>query len=221
MNKLSNLVNYRDPRSLGNQLREKRFSIFKNYIAKLPKPIRILDVGGTQLFWEVRGFHNDKDFQITILNLHKEESSYKNIDSVIGNACDLSEFMENEFDVVFSNSVIEHLYSYENQVLMAKETVRVGKYHFIQTPNRYFLIEPHFLLPLFQFFPQTIKLFILTKTKLSKGRKMDRELATNRIKELRLLSISELRKIYPNSSIYKEKFFGMNKSFVIHNFDKI
>ena len=75
----------------------------------------------------------------------------------------------------------------ENQVKMANEIMRVGKKYFVQTPNKYFFIEPHYLLPFFNFCPDKIKYFILTKTKLSRLRKWDHDFAKQYIEEIRLL----------------------------------
>ncbi|MGL1255153.1 methyltransferase domain-containing protein, partial [Vibrio parahaemolyticus] len=85
-----------------------------------------------------------------LLNLEKEEVTNPQFQSITGNATDLSGINDQQFDIVFSNSVIEHLYTWENQEKMAKEVLRVGKYHFIQTPNYWFPIEPHWVFPFFQ-----------------------------------------------------------------------
>ena len=74
---------------------------------------------------------------------------HQNFKSIKGDATNLSNFKDNQFDIVFSNSLIEHLYTYENMKLMANETMRVGKKFFVQTPNKYFPIEPHYF---FHFF---------------------------------------------------------------------
>src|SRR5690554_707519 len=172
------LADYSDKKSLANRFRDRRFRFFESQFKKIiPENgtvLKILDVGGTESFWVNRGYHKNNLVHITLLNLTKTEVEHKNMVSVIGNACDLSEYTDNSFDLVFSNSVIEHLYSYENQVLMAKEIQRVGKNYYIQTPNKYFFIEPHYLLPFFQFLPRKIKLFVLSKTRLSRGNKLSR-----------------------------------------------
>ena len=101
---------------------------------------------------------------------------------------------------------------------MAKETQRVGKYYFIQTPNKHFIIEPHFLLPFFQFLPKNLQYYILTKTKLSRGKKWNKKFAKNYINEIRLLSLNEMKELYPHSKFDFEKFIGLTKSFTAHNF---
>ena len=204
--------------SLGNKFREKRFSFFLEKINKIPKPVSILDVGGKINFWENRGLAGNNDYIITIVNIEKEKSLYSNIKTKMGDATDLSQFDDKSFDIVHSNSVIEHLYNFENQKKMASEIMRVGKKHIVQTPNKYFFIEPHYLLPFFQFIPDKLKYLILTKTKLSRLKKWDKKFAKQYMKEIRLLNLKEMKELFPNSKIYFEKFLGMNKSFTMHNF---
>jgi len=204
--------------SLGNKFRNKRFNFFEKKLHYLQFPLKILDIGGTESFWVNRNFHNKNDFFITLLNLTKIEVHFSNFNSIVGDAANLSQFKINEFDITFSNSVIEHLGSSEYQLKMAKEVIRVGKYHFIQTPNLFFPIEPHYLLPFFQFFPSKLKYFILTKTKLSRGKKWNKNSANNYINEIRLISFKEMKSLFPESKFYIEKVFGMKKSFTAHNF---
>lgn len=204
--------------SLGNQFREKRFSFFLKKFNKMQKPISILDVGGKINFWENRGLAGNNDYKITVLNIEKEKSNYSNINCLIGDATNLNQFNNKSFDIVHSNSVIEHLYNFENQKKMASEIMRVGQKYIVQTPNKYFFIEPHYLLPFFNIVPEKLKYLILTKTKLSRLKKWDKNFAKQYIKEIRLLSLKEMKELFPNSKIYFEKFLGMNKSFTMHNF---
>ncbi|MEM6893672.1 MAG: class I SAM-dependent methyltransferase [Bacteroidota bacterium] len=207
--------------SLGNKFRQKRILFFKEKIDLLPKPIRILDVGGHQDFWTNAGFQNNQDIQITILNLEARDMAFDNYTSVSGDATDLSEYTSNEFDIAFSNSVIEHLYTAENQKKMADEIMRVGVYHYVQTPNKYFIIEPHYLLPFFQFVPKRIRFWILTKTRLSRFKKWSEKNARLYLDEIVLLSQNDVKKLFPISKIWKERFLGFNKSFVAHNLESI
>ena len=184
----------------------------------MQKPITILDVGGKINFWENRGLGGNLNYKITIINIEKEKSNYSNINCLIGDATNLNQFNNKSFDIVHSNSVIEHLYNFNNQSKMASEIIRVGKKHIVQTPNKYFFLEPHYLLPFFHFIPDKLKYLILTKTKLSRLKTWDKNFAKQYIKEIRLLSLKEMKLLFPNSKIYFEKFLGMNKSFTMHNF---
>jgi len=179
--------------SWGNRFRNKRFEFLREKLEGLPKPVNILDIGGLESFWTNRGYGNNPDYRITILNLEKGETSFSNFTRIAGDAVDLNEISDQEFDVAFSNSVIEHLYTKENQIRMATEIKRVGKYHFIQTPNKYFFVEPHYVLPFFDFLPATAKYFILTKTKLSRLKRWNYADAKQYITEIRLLSFSEFK----------------------------
>ena len=207
-----------DKNSLGDKFREKRFNFFFKKIDKLKKPISILDVGGKINFWQNRGLAGNPNYKITLVNLEKEKSKYGNITCKIGDATNLTEFNTQSFDIVHSNSVIEHLNNYGNQKKMADEVIRIGRKYIIQTPNKYFFVEPHYLLPFFQFTPNWFKNIILTKTKISRLRKWDKSFANQYIEEIRLISEKEIKILFPKSKIYYEKFLGMNKSFTMYNF---
>lgn len=204
-------------KSLAHSMRFKRFIYFKRLIDKLNRPICILDIGGTQMYWTNMGL-DDKDYNITLLNLSKENTTSPNFSSTVGDASDLSRYADKSFDVVFSNSVIEHLYTKENQRKMASEAMRVGKYYFIQTPNYYFPLEPHFLFPGFQFLPKTIRASLIKRFKLGHiTRKKSKAEARQIVEEIRLLTLNEVKDLFPNSIIYKEKVGGLVKSFIAHN----
>lgn len=206
--------------SIGDRFRAKRFQFFQACIEDLKKPVTILDLGGTESFWVNRGLADKEDLRINLLNLHKVEVKSSNMTSLKGDATDLRQFQDNEFDIVFSNSVIEHLYTFENQKKMASESIRVGVYHFIQTPNKYFFIEPHFQFPFFNRLPRWLAFRILTKTKLSLGQRWRPENANTILNEIRLLSKKEFQSLYSDSTLYIERFLLTQKSFTLHNFVK-
>ena len=52
-------------------------------------------------------------------------------------------FPDKEFDLVFSNAVIEHVGNESDQLQFIREHSRVGKNWMITTPNRLFPIESH------------------------------------------------------------------------------
>jgi hypothetical protein len=207
---------YSNPDYVGSKFRKQRLLFFEERIVTLHKPISILDIGGTIRFWKDENY-DQRPFIITIVNLRQETSIYPNIKVLKGDACDLSIYKDHSFDIAFSNSLIEHLYTKERQQKMASETMRVGKYFFVQTPNRYFPIEPHFKFPFFQFLPKFLQIFLQTRTTLINGFKYDRTYAENIVNEIRLLSKKELIELFPNCSVYVEEFLGLPKSFVAYH----
>src|SRR5690606_33300296 len=101
---------------------------------------------------------------------------------------------------------------------MVREVQRVGIKYFVQTPNKYFFFEPHYALPFFQFMPASFVYFVLTKTKLSRLHRWDPQQARSYVEEIRLLSLREMKQLFPGGKVYREKFLGMDKSFSLHNF---
>ncbi|WP_288369624.1 class I SAM-dependent methyltransferase [uncultured Algoriphagus sp.] len=209
-----------DPNSLGAYFRKKRLQQFEQLFFNqfdVNQQVKILDVGGTDYFWKGSSLLDHPKVEITLLNLHLEESSHPAIKSTTGDATNLQEYQENEFDLIFSNSVIEHLFTWENQQKMAAEIERVGKKHFVQTPNRYFPIEAHYALPYAQYWPEKLLFHTLTRTPLSRFRKWSSKEASDYIAEIRLLDEKELQRLFPSSEILKEKVAGLTKSITAHN----
>jgi hypothetical protein len=217
MRVLKKVADIRQNDSLATKLRRKRFGLFLSLIESLPRPLTILDVGGTQRFWETMGFADERDTKMVLLNLEKARVSHPNFTSIIGDGRDLGRFRGGQFDVVFSNSVIEHVGGYDDQRRMAREVVRVGKTYFVQTPNRFFPIEPHFLFPLFQFLPLRVQVFLITHFKLGWYKKLpDRGEAAALARSIRLLTEREVRELFPGARIRREKLLGLTKSFIAY-----
>jgi hypothetical protein len=100
---------------------------------------------------------------------------------------------------------------------MAEEVRRVGKRYFVQTPNRYFPLEPHFLFPFFQFLPIKVRVWLLQNFKLGWIEKTpDLQKATEIVESIRLLGKREFLSLFPHAHLYEEKVFGMTKSFVAY-----
>ena len=213
---LNEMSDSRDPNSVAVRLRRKRFGFFLELVSKIEKPVRILDVGGTQSYWELVGYTSPDDVQITLLNVSKEPTTLPNFSSVVGDACRL-DFPDGAFDVVFSNSVIEHVGSYADQGRMAAEVMRVGNRYFVQTPNYYFPIEPHFLFPMFQFLPLGMKIWLLRNAKLGwYDRTPDYDAAKSIAQSVQLLDRRELQALFPSGRMLIERFYGLPKSLTVY-----
>ena len=217
----NSLLNTDNPKSLSQKFREKRFSFFKTLLKNFPseKPIEILDIGGTQSYWERMNFTESSKYNITLLNLDVTPVRFSNFSSIKGDACDLSLFGDKHFDIVFSNSVIEHLYTTENQRKMAQEVRRVGKSYYIQTPNYYFPLEPHWLFPFFQFLPFNIRVFLTRNFNLGHYQKSkSRQEAVQRVNEVQLLTEKEMKLLFPEGTVYREYLLGLVKSVTMYHF---
>lgn len=210
------LADNSNPSSLAARLRGRRLAFFTSLASRLDGPLTILDIGGTEKFWQSAIWDAGRDVRITLLNLSEQPVSAPNFTSVVGDALSL-QFPDASFDIAFSNSVIEHVGDFANQRKMAREVMRVGKRYFVQTPNRYFPIEPHFLFPFFQFLPIGLRAELLRRFRLGWfEREPDPKRARKIVEEIRLLDKREMLALFPGSHLFEEKFLWMTKSFTAY-----
>jgi hypothetical protein len=201
--------------SLAAKMRRKRFRLFYDLLRSVPgNSISILDVGGTESFWIQMGFV-DNNASITLINPEKIETKHQNIKSIIGDGRSMPQFKEGQFEIVFSNSAIEHVGSFEDQLRMAQEIRRVGKRYFVQTPNYYFPLEPHFLFPFFHWLPVTLRAFLVRHFSLGWFERIkDPQKSLALVSEIRIMNGRELKAAFPDAVIWKERFLGLTKSLV-------
>ena len=111
-------------------------------------------------------------------------------------------FGDDEFDIAYSNSVIEHLQP-DLRRAYARELRRVARRWFVQTPNRWFPVEPHALLPFVHWLPRPA------------GRALWRlGVSGDPYDEVRLLDARELRRLFPDAVIFRERAGPLTKSLV-------
>ncbi|MHA1395470.1 MAG: class I SAM-dependent methyltransferase [Promethearchaeota archaeon] len=133
-------------------------------------------------------------------------------------------FRTKSIDVIHCSSVIEHVSgnkkgvikngnwkffretSYKAQKKFAYEINRISNEYFVQTPNKYFLLESHTLIPFGNFIPRILllKIFHLLNKFWIKKTGFDWS----------LLSINELELLFPEAYIIKEKFLFLTKSLI-------
>jgi ubiquinone/menaquinone biosynthesis C-methylase UbiE len=131
-------------------------------------------------------------------------------------------FEDRFFDLVYCSSVIEHVTVPKEQVWtmgsgreflrvaamrqasIAHEIRRLGKGYFVQTPNKWFLIESHTWLPFVGYLPRRVLVPLLRIT--------NRYWIKRTSPDWRLLTFAEMRKLFPDAVIKKEKLLGMTKS---------
>jgi SAM-dependent methyltransferase len=111
-------------------------------------------------------------------------------------------FRDDEFDVAYSNSLIEHVPPGDRE-RVAAEIARVGRRVFVQTPNRGFPVEPHALLPLVHWLPRRV------------GRRLWRLGVTGEpFDDIQLLSAREMRRLFPGAEIHRERVGPLTKSLI-------
>lgn len=203
--------------SLATRMRRARFALFLSLLGTLSGHSRILDIGGTQEFWTLMTGGDPGDVDITLLNIEHQAVTSEKFTSAVGDARSMPQFPDRSFDVVFSNSVIEHVGSYENQKRMAGEVVRVGRRYFVQTPNKRFPLEPHFLFPWFQYLPSWARAQLVHRFDVGWYKRIpDYEAAKAEVDSIQLLTRRQFTALFPGSRLHVEKLAGLPKSFVAY-----
>lgn len=131
-------------------------------------------------------------------------------------------FEDGFFDLVYCNSVIEHVtvnkedvwkirsgkrfreFSRLRQQAFSEEIARLGKGYFVQTPHRFFPIESHSWLPFLAYLPRRLMVFKLRIT--------NRFWVKKTRPDWNLLTRAEMMRLFPDARVYTEKSFGLIKS---------
>lgn len=200
----------------GNRFRRARLATFLKVLDRAPsgKTIRILDVGGTPSYWRAMAdLWSDRDLHFTIVNLDTPSSDDGPFSIRQGDACDLKEFADNHFDVVHSNSVIEHVGHWAEMSAMAREVRRLAPTYYLQTPYFWFPIEPHYRTAFFQWLPETTRAKMLcARARGFRGPAKSIDEAMRDIQTVNLLSKSQMRELFPDARIVDERLLGLTKS---------
>lgn len=171
---------------------------------------RVLDVGGTEQTWSEES-PDSPHFPVTLLNILDYGPVQNNrFTPVIGDASKLP-FGDRSFDIAFSNSVIEHVGAWQQQCAFAREVRRVARGLWIQTPARSFPIEAHLLAPYIQYLPKSIQHRIARWT--PRGL-LQPKVVHQIVDEVRLLTLREMKQLFLDCCILKERVFGVTKSYI-------
>lgn len=192
--------------------RRRRMRAFERALAPGPAT-RILDVGGTPFNWTFIA----TPARVTLLNLERPpeaETLPENLTALVGSGTAL-DFEAGAFDVVFSNSVIEHVGDWAAQQRFASELRRVGRALWVQTPARSFFVEPHLMGAFVHWLPLGWQRRLVRSVTLwgwlarPSPEQIDSFLAGTR-----LLGAGEMAELFPDCEIRRERFLGLTKSYV-------
>lgn len=189
----------------GNPFRERRLRFFIETF--IEKGERVLDVGyGYGQFEDQLVKFGVRNEVIALDIVPRDVSGHPNVTAfVVADAAHLP-FADCSIDIIYCNSLLEHVGAWGVQRQVFTEVERVGCKFFVQTPNRHFPIEPHHLLPLFQYWPCSVQRWV--------GKNIVGHY--ERVWLLDSKAAKELTSIGSRIAIWEEKVLGLTKSFVLY-----
>ncbi len=175
---------------------------------------RVLDIGGTPECWNLL----KERPRVTLLNTPRARGDVGEAAWVAGDGRSLP-FRDGSFDVVFSNSVIEHVGDAASQQRFAREVARVGRRYWVQTPNRWFPVEQHLLTPLIHWLPRRWQRVVVPRFNLwsllvpvTPDRR--RFYIEHYLTDVRLLGFAEVSGLFPGARVIRERLCGITKSLI-------
>ena len=202
----------------GNRFRAKRFGTFLAMLDKtgiVDRPIRILDIGGTESYWRaLEDLWRGRDLDITLVNLGVEPRDEGIFHHRPGDACAL-EYADDSFDVVHSNSVIEHVGHWEQMAQMAREVRRLAPHYYIQTPNFWFPLEPHYRSLFYHWLPEATRAARLVGQKRGFRTAPDFDTAMRDIQTVVLLTARQMQTLFPDAQLVRERIGPLTKSLIM------
>jgi hypothetical protein len=216
------LVQYENPKALGRRFRARRTGALLTMIEKAYQErgtVRVIDVGGVEAYWDILppGFLEQHDVRVTIVNLPDATPppARGRFVFVAGDACHLDMFADRQFDIAHSNSVIEHVGDWWRMTAFAAEIRRVAPRYFVQTPNYWFPVEPHFLAPFFHWVPRSFRVWLFHHVGAGIwGPRATREEAVQVVDSIHLLDRRALERLFGDARIVVERFCGLPKSLI-------
>lgn len=175
----------------------------------------VLDIGGTPECWNLMAARP----RIVLLNLPQAIGEPAGEELRVAGDGRLLPFRDGAFDVVFSNSAIEHVGGKSSQESFARELARVGRGYWIQTPNRWFPVEQHLPTPFIHWLPKAWQRAIVPRCNLWNA--LSRVTPERRrfyvhhfLRDIRLLGPREMRGLFPGARLIRERFCGIAKSLI-------
>src|SRR3954453_7775233 len=200
--------------ALSVHFRRQRMRRFLREFSITPRT-RILDIGGTPDCWELIAERP----RVTLLNTPRAKDDLRGAASWVAGDGRALPFPDQAFDIVFSNSVIEHVGDAASQERFAREVARVGRAYWVQTPNRWFPIEQHLLTPIVHWLPKSWQRAIVLRftvwaavMRVSADRRQF--YVEHYLSDVKLLSASELRRLFPSARVIRERLCGWTKSLI-------
>lgn len=204
------------PDSPAMRARAKRWNLIAQSFPNIAEQT-VLDLGGTVSSWLTAPIRPKR---VTVLNLFEPgETTEDWIDPVTGDACDAVAELDragagDQFDIVYSNAVLEHVGGHANRVRFADAVHALAPRHWVQTPYRFFPLEPHWLFPGMQFLPVSARAHVARHWPLAHTQSPDMADARSSVLWTELISLTEMKSYFPQSRIVHERVGGLTKSLI-------
>lgn len=215
-------TDYRDPRSVASRIRRRRIEPLVRLIEGSHRRhgrARVLDLGGTEEYWSLlpEGFLEANRAEVTVLNVPGAvtPAATGTFRFVEADACDLPQYADGAFDVVHSNSVLEHVGDWARMEAFAREVRRLAPSYFVQTPNFWFPVEPHWMAPVFHWLPRPIRVGMFLRFQLGHAQRCDTVgEAVRMVEHARLLDRRMFQWLFPDAAHITERVIGLPKSLI-------
>jgi methyltransferase family protein len=222
MNLIHALQDYDNPNSPASRFRRARARRIVELIASIAKAkgrCRIADLGGRADYWGHlfdRAFLEASGVHITLVNTEDmpvvEDPMFT---SVQGDATSMPQYADDAFDLVHSNSVVEHVGDWPRMEAFAAETRRLAPAYYAQTPYFWFPVEPHFSAPFFHWRSEQGRARSLLRRRHGwVDRAADVGEAMRAVQHARLLDRTQMRFLFPDAELHDERVLGLTKSLI-------
>jgi hypothetical protein len=200
------------PGSWGARRRARRWQWLLDTFPDLPE-MSVIDLGGRVDTWQLAPVRGKHVHVVNLEPLPSELPSWAEADHA--DACALpSRIASSRYDLVFSNSVIEHVGGHERRLRFAAAVRSLAGAHWVQTPYRYFPVEPHWVAPAMQFLPVAARTTLAHRWPLAHTPSRDRASALDSVLWTELLDRTQLRHYFPDSTLRAERLLGLTKSLI-------
>jgi len=195
---------------LHKRFRNQKIELFLSLIRADGGGGRLLDIGGgSGIDGEFLNLYKHFD-EVAVVNLTPQPVTAPTgvlLTTLVADGRNLP-FDARSFDWVFSNAVIEHVGAWPQQQRFASEIRRVAsRGYFVTTPNKFFPIEPHTMLPLYQFLPVPIQKKVAP---FSPGYLREYE-------EINLISRTQMKDLFPEARVLPIGFPVLGNSLIAYH----
>lgn len=152
---------------------------------------------------------------VTLVNTFPVADDDPMFEAIQADACALDDLPDHSFDLVHSNSVIEHVGDWTRVEAFARQTRRLAPRYYVQTPYFWFPVEPHFSALFFHWRSEQWRARALMRRAHGFAEHaQDIGAAMRDVQEARLLDKAQFNFLFPDAGHFDEQAAGLTKSLI-------